>query len=431
MRPWILIVAVLGAVAGTSWTQAAAPPAPKEQPPARRVIVDASLGRHIGVVSAIGSDEILYFDESGRPRTIQRADVLVILPRIRAAATSAEDPGPLTSADAALDLIELVNGELLPGQWTAPKVAGETIDWKSPLLGDLTLKLDDVRRIKRGGKSPAAPAATPAPAGDARQDTVTLTNGDVLSGFVDSIGDLVRIDVRGKTRDIDRSLVSEILLAGQGTPTAAPGSRTPGSAKAPTQMVWLTDGTSVLAENLISVGSTLSSITILRQGKTIEVSLAALDSWAPDRSRVIGLAGITPSKQTPVGDRSWAARIESGDRAVPLTAADLLLPGPMVVEWPLPAGATRLSMDAELPAASRVWGDCVLIVEIVGTTTREIARERLSDARPLAMMNLPLSQAGSKPQALTLRLTLDPGERGPIQDRVVLRQPLLLLGDAK
>lgn len=442
--PSIPFIAVVAWPLGASWAHAIAPPAPKEPPPVKRVIVDSSLARHNGVVSAIGPKEILYFDGEGRPRTIHRDDVLVILPDTSSPAASAEDPTPLASSDPALDLVELVSGELIPGQWSTSKLASETIDWKSPLLGDLTLKLDDIRRIRRAGRS-ATPSSTPSPtpsplpaaatpvpaAADARQDTVTLTNGDVLSGFVDSIGDTVRIDVRGKPREIDRSLVSEILLSGQGTPDPGPRTTNKG-AKPARQMVWLTDGASVLAEHVTSIGSTLSSLAITRQGKVIEISLTLLDSWAPDRSRVIGLAGINPSRQLPVGDRTWAAHIESGDRSVPLSAADLLLPGPMIVEWTLPAGATRLSMDVELPAACRVWGDCVLIVQMVGVAgnaSREIARERLNDARPLVPMNLSLGETGTK--SATLRITLDPGERGPIQDRVVLRQPLLLLGDGK
>ncbi len=148
MRPWIKFIAVVAAAFGAYWTYAIAPPAPKEPPPVKRVIVDSSLARHIGVVSAIGPKEILYFDGEGRPRTIQRDDVLVILPDTSSPAASAEDPTPLASSDPALDLVELASGELIPGQWSTSKLTSETIDWKSPLLGDLTLKLDDIRYIQ-------------------------------------------------------------------------------------------------------------------------------------------------------------------------------------------------------------------------------------------------------------------------------------------
>jgi hypothetical protein len=81
-----------------------------------------------------------------------------------------------------------------------------------------------------------------------------------------------------------------------------------------------------------------------------------------------------------------------------------------------------VAFRAELPAASRVWGDCVLIVEEVGEKGlggRELARVRLSGDTPEAEINVALT-------AGVLRVTLDEGAGGPIQDLVVLRGGLVL-----
>ncbi len=427
MTAWILIAAMMGAGgANVDATRQAQPPsAAKERPATRRVIVDSSLRRHVGELSAIGPKEILYFDEGRRPRTIARDEVLVILPKAKP--TIEGETGSLASGDPEFDLVELVSGERIPGKWGAWRQASESVSWKSPLLGDLMLKLDEIHRIRQAGQRPTAPAGADA----SKQDTVTLTNGDVLSGFVDSIGERVQVAVQGKHREIDRGLVAEIVLAGQGVQAGADKGKANASGKSLKQTVWLTDGSSIDAEKVESVGSTLAALAITRRGQTIEVPLALLDTWSPNRARVAGLAGLVPTKQAPFGDRAWAAHVETGDRSVPLGAADVLLPGPMVVEWAMPAGATRLALEAELPAACRVWGDCVLIVETVGKATTEIARERLNDARPMVTINVALSQASKERTTVVLRITLDPGERGPIQDRVLLRQPILLLGGEK
>jgi hypothetical protein len=72
-----------------------------------------------------------------------------------------------------------------------------------------------------------------------------------------------------------------------------------------------------------------------------------------------------------------------------------------------------------------VWGDCVLVVDqtgVKGIGGKELARVRLNGETPEADLNMELLTGGGP-----LRMTLDPGENGAIQDRVVLRQPLILV----
>jgi hypothetical protein len=69
-----------------------------------------------------------------------------------------------------------------------------------------------------------------------------------------------------------------------------------------------------------------------------------------------------------------------------------------------------------------VWGDCELIVEsVAGSKITPLAKARLSGSDPSFEINVPLDGAAK------LRMTIDPGPSGPIQDRVVLRRPLVLV----
>jgi hypothetical protein len=98
----------------------------------------------------------------------------------------------------------------------------------------------------------------------------------------------------------------------------------------------------------------------------------------------------------------------------------------MRVEWTLPAGASKLGTIAELPPSARVWGDCEVIVEAVsGARATELARAHLSGATPSAEIS------GSLSGATKLRVTIDAGPSGPIQDRVVLRRPMILIENGK
>jgi hypothetical protein len=134
---------------------------------------------------------------------------------------------------------------------------------------------------------------------------------------------------------------------------------------------------------------------------------------------------VTDSKQGTM-PRRWIPPLKIADtHGSPLGAADIEIPGPMSVEWTLPAGSARLGTTVELPPSARVWGDCELIIEgVAGSKASQLSKVHLSGSTPSADVSVPLAGAGR------LRMTIDPGPSGPIQDRVVLRRPVVLV-DAK
>jgi hypothetical protein len=94
----------------------------------------------------------------------------------------------------------------------------------------------------------------------------------------------------------------------------------------------------------------------------------------------------------------------------------------MGVEWQLANPARRLSMRVVLPESCRRWGDAIVVVEIGTSPVRELARERLNGDRPVVEVNAALDA----PKGSILRIRLEAGENGPVQDRVLLRQAIVI-----
>ena len=98
----------------------------------------------------------------------------------------------------------------------------------------------------------------------------------------------------------------------------------------------------------------------------------------------------------------------------------------MEARWSLPKGTRRFASTFELPESCRVWGDLILVVEEnhPGNTTRELARASLNARTPTAFVSDVVSASA---YAITIRV--EEGAYGPIQDQVILRRPMLLVGD--
>jgi hypothetical protein len=195
---------------------------------------------------------------------------------------------------------------------------------------------------------------------------------------------------------------------------------------------WLHDGT-VAAASELSVDSS-GRCTLVGRFAALDKQPSATMDANNLRAVCFDAAALRPLASCPWAvsesrgaSRRWIPPLKVADaNAAPLGAADIELPGPMRVEWTLPPGATRLGTIAELPPSARVWGDCEVIVEAVsGSKAAELARAHLSGASPTAEIS------GALSGATKLRVTIDAGPSGPIQDRVVLRRPLVLVDTGK
>ncbi len=377
---------------------------------------------------------LTYLDSAGA-RTSTPLDSVVAIAPISWIPTPESVAPPLgeRSSEAALQRIELTDGQRLVGQIIdpSPEGAGEArapaggamVSVRSERLGVVAFPIERVRRIH--ADAPRAPVP-----GDlsAAADTLVLVNGDRIEGFIESIGPRVRIepaaDRTGPRPPAQTIELEQIELANLINPPVPPrGGR-----------VDLVDG-SILAVDLASISAQLESgkcafrPLLLSSNAPLSRDLGDLAGLIPSASRLIPLSDLTITAQRPHASapRTPAAAILA-DAPAPLSTADILLPGPMTIEWSLPesvSSQSSISGYAQMDDRSFAWGDCEITVSIIapGAPVRELAKGRLSAESP----TLPLaSELGAAPRGSRLRVQVEPGEHGPIQDRVVLRRMLLI-----
>ncbi len=384
-------------------TLAAGSPAREFDTGVPRVLIDTRLQERPVTLLGLETDNVTYADAGGMIRTEPIAGFVALAPPPGAPMPTAPSPA-----------VWLVDGQRFAGAVRAGESDPDRILWKHPALGGLAIVIDDAARIvlrrpKRGA---------PAPATDTR-DAVTLVNGDRLEGFLESFGPTIRIEVEGRPTEVSARRVAQVALA---NPPRQPFGLT----------AWLGDG-SVIRASSIRTGSAGEVIltpavaewtTEAEDEGPVPLSLADVVAVAFDASRLVPLAALEPIAQKATGERRWTEPIERrGIETAVFGAADIALPGPMSVEWLLPEGASRLAGDIELTPDLWAWGDCEFVVTLItpkGET--ELRRERVSAERPRFPVNVPIDEPRAR-----LRLTLEPGRYGSIQDRLIFRRPLILV----
>lgn len=384
-----------------------------------RVLLDRRLNERTVLLTSIDEKRISYTDSAGLERSGEDiGEYLAVLSPV------GEDHAMLAIHPASL--IELTDGERFVGTLVGGgrESKADSILWEHAALGVMEFKLDEVKRIQfQGGPDSDAPAP---PRRESSSDLVVLANGDRVEGFVDSITANVRMDVNGTQRELPVERVQEIVMAGGGiAPQPKAG-----------LIAWLKDGSVIACRTLHStrLGELVLSPRVMNaeehptEAPASQVSLRLDDLWALslDPTGTVPLASLAMGKQTPSADRRWARGAIALDVGwAPLGLADIEFPGPMTVEWDLPAEATRLASEAELPRQMWTWGDCelVVLVQTAGGES-ELWRKRINAEAARARIAISLPDAGAPRK---LRVRLEAGQYGAVQDRIVLRRPVLLI----
>ena len=371
-----------------------------------RVLVTKDLKRIQANDPSFEGSTVRYRDGLGRPSAAQLSDVLAVLPgEARGLGVRREiewrelgDPDSTPSGR-----LELVDGQVLPGRPDKGAHDAERLGWRHARIGALDIPLDLVRRLvlRPAGAETVAPE---------RDDVIVLTNGDKLRGVVEEVrfgSGEIQVSV-GSTRSVvalDR--VVQIVFSNPSKPAA--GAR-----------LWLRDRTVIAACALVFKDGDLECAPLLG-GPAQKIPLGEISACALVPERLVPLASLTPTSVQAREGRVWTAPPVVQDAATaPLGAADIELPGPMSVSWELPGKASAVGFSAELPPAARALGACALVAQVDGV---EAARERLSADHPRATMIVPTGSAA--PARLTL--LIESGERGPIQNRVLLRGAVVLV----
>lgn len=469
----ILLVLGLAAPAG-AWAQVAGVPAvvlDRALEPSRVQLLRVDVRRVEGPAGVEGRGaeprrgEFVVVDASGKRRTLAAGEVLAIVPvswigpadaagMLDAPASPASVTPALFSklGRSATPWVELVDGQVFTGRPAAAGAedAGEgpaedtqggepPLVWRHERFGTLTFPLERVShavlepRLLSGAPQAAAALESPRTV-----DSVRLSNGDRVDGFVEEVGSEIVIERSGGGR-------ATIPLARAATVTL--GSE-PVRASGPT--VWLADGSVVAVGKAASDGDEgRVTLALPSTGSRSEADRGEKDAGGASfqlvdlRAVVVDAGVLTPLallpmlSQTPTTDRPGAepARVIWGEEATSpgglvglppvLSAADVVLPGPMSVRWSLPAGASRVAGWAHLEEENWDWGDCTVVLKLVGerTPARELARGRVYAKEPSFRFSVDLSGAAPG-DALSVRI--EPGPTGPVQDRVVLKRVLVL-----
>lgn len=382
---------------------------PVAQTPAQRVLVTRDLAARQVLVTRLG-EVVKYQGPNGRAQSMPLTEVLAILPA----------PSQTGSRRAASDadaepraVLALATGEKVHGEAVWPEMPSESFGWRSELLGQFAVKLDEVLGWHAEGVD--------MPLGSAAGDVLRLANGDVLSGFLATVSTgKISIEVDKKARTVDPSVVVAASLSTPAKPGAGP-------------MVFLNDGTALLIDGLAAGTGDAQSGAVLaatRRGQSLSIRADTVVAYAADASALTSLSALSQPLMTPTGGRNWTPGIEVVDPTAPLGISDIVLPGPMEVTWTLPGKAGRIAASLELDPASRVWGDCVVTVTLTsgkgaagsGGAGKDLLKARLNEDSPVASFLAETVGGGS------IKIKVDPGERGPVQDRVIIRRPMILLG---
>lgn len=309
-------------------------------------------------------------------------------------------------------LLALAGGQRLPGYPAADsEEAADRLQWRHPWLGRVSVPIERVREIR-------LEAADDLPAGDRvpldvdeAADRVVLVNGDVLSGFLLALGGEVEVETsvaggppRVSSVPIDR--VARVVVRSETPPRA--GAR-----------AWFREGTVIDVDSVLmdEGGTVVLGVPLDRaDAKPIAVDLNDLAGLAFARERWLALGDLEPAEVSGPPTR-WRVPepVERRPQAA-LGLGAIELWGPMEVRWTMPETGMRFATELELPADARPWADLECVVLSGG---EEVFRTALDDARPRASVRVELPGAD-----LTVRI--EEAGHGPIQDRVLLRQPRLV-----
>ena len=298
----------------------------------------------------------------------------------------------------------LTDGQRFPGQPVAqPTHPDDEFSWSHQWLGQIVVSLQSIEAVLFG---PTLRAPEP---GDT--DVLLLTNGDRFEGFLVSLGDPVVIEIETESGeelvDIPRANVEAVRMVAHRT---SPSGR----------RVWFRDGTVMDVTSLLIGDDGLLRLTSRWHSagtKPAEIERAQFDAMLLDPQRLLPLATLSPDRIEGPKTRFIIPEPVKLQPDASLQLSPLEFNGPIVVRYLLPPDCTRFAAQAMIPDDARHWADFELIIR---GNDEVLFSQRMNAIHPRADINIPLQ--GSE---LTIELT--EGANGPIQDRLILNLPMLLI----
>lgn len=388
-------------------------------------LLDTQLNRTLIRFIALGSDQLSYFDDK---RHLQETGLrkYVSLRFLRANADGTAVPRSVGDTPTG-DALQLADGTVLRGKFAGVTPEGQVL-WATDRFGKLPFKLDNIVRFDKPAPAPppqkkkdepeAKPdadkppaVATPAPkveppalppaaptsgGGGDTNDHITLTNGDQLTGFVETItATELALTVDKQTIKLPWDRIASVALANPLKPL-------PG--------VWVSfeGGSHVKVDNLTIDGKSITGDILGKHVQTPAGYVLQVDFAT--RHRLIRLGDL----ESTVVSGGTVFGVPMPPRFEPDRAS---LHAPVSVKFQLPAGALRFAAIAYIDPTDLDWADLKLIV---ADGKGQLASEHLSAAKPGAQVNV-------APRDKTLILTVDEAANGPVRDRLTLDQAVLLV----
>jgi hypothetical protein len=217
--------------------------------------------------------------------------------------------------------IELTDGQRYTGRWIAAAEDGDALRWRHPQLGEIVVRLETVRAIRAVNDVQTADMPT--------TDQVTLSNGDVMRGFVVSAspdGLAIQLDGRRDAVTLPRDRIVNLTLANPAQST-----------RDESHMIHLADSSRVRAAGLVIEGDRLrltgapAEAVALSSVKRIDV--------AAHGARLIDLSDLTMTITAggKVFGMPMPPRVDAGVWR---------MHAPVTVRFDLPQGATRFAAVA-------------------------------------------------------------------------------------
>ncbi len=308
-------------------------------------------------------------------------------------------------AERTAGMLALADGQRLPGEAVANAKPTEAIAWNHPWLGRIDVPLKLVESV---AFTLTASAPTPG-----AKDVVLLANGDRQEGLIAKFGSVISLEVDrgGKSQNIEipLNLVAGISIVAGKQPVIK------------AKRVWFDEGT-VIDVQSIAIGDDgfvrLGGSGLAAGTQPTRVGISQIAAILLDSQGLIPLASLSPTRVEGPATRFTIPKPTVQETDAPLNLSAIEYAGPMTARYALPVGCQRFTSEAELPRAAWQWGDFELVIRSNDT---EVFRARLNGTNPTATINVPLTG-----RELTIELTQ--GANGPIQDRLVLERPMLLMG---
>lgn len=382
------------------------------------VLVNDQLQELPATIVALDGSQVSYFDKQGILQQQPTSHFLMVrlihdnpkpiapTPATPATTTPPQQQPPETQT------VVLIDGRKLIGTLVSTSQDGQTILLNNTLVGQLVFKLDQVKSWSM--TDPLSASANPSSlelTTPTTQDTLTLRNGDRLTGYVAKVSlDAITFEPAGTTTAVTLpySQIASMTLTNAPLPVT----------DTTMSRLYLADGSVLLVKDYLIQQGDLSFIPILSKigegnhhlAKRIVLKLNQLKrlDMANPNKRLIDWSSLT-WKLTQGG------KVFEMPLLPKLVGEDWFLHAPQVLEFELPEGTlavgAQVNLDVQPDNPSRAWASLVVKLSANGSSPVSLPINGQQDHGQLLMPT-----HGAK----LMVLTIDEADNGPIMDRIKL-----------